>query len=174
MRPRSPSPRRAEGPGPAPPPGWLRRPSAVPPLPAGPQVPRRRLPDLLLRCGCCRGRCCGGSEAVFSSAVNQAEPGPLPHPAHRRAGIRGFQGGARRRPTRAARVDAGDPVCQERTTRGSWGAAPPPAVERDPAQDPTDITRRTAGITPRGGMGGSLPASEWLRFLQALASFFAL
>lgn len=49
------------------------------------------------RCCCCRcGRCyCCGSEAVFSSAVNQDEPGPLPPartPAPGRAASRAERG----------------------------------------------------------------------------------
>lgn len=129
------------------------------------------LPDLLLqlllpprRCYCC------GNEAVFSRAVNQAEPacshpprtpapGPkrLPGRSVARAsggGVRGGRDPARRelspQGSRTAVVPRGTPqlfLAAESTV------CPLPAAERDGAQDSTDITVRGAGISPPSGGG---------------------
>ena len=147
------------------------QPGTVPPAPsAAPCGPgrRRRSPAAATyptcccscsRCCCRRGRCCCcGSEAVFSRAVNQAEPGPAPTP---RAPPRRDQ----RRPGRSvARAGGGG----ARGCRGPRGGgerpralcpacgitvSPPPSRGADGAQDPTDITRGAAGIAPRGREG---------------------
>lgn len=71
--------------------------------------------------------------------------------------------------SRTAVVSQGTPLlcsAAESTVR------PPPAVERHPAQDSTDITGSGAGIAPLERKEESVPASEALRFPQALAGFF--
>lgn len=106
------------------------QPGTVPPAPsAAPRGPgrRRRSPAAATyptcccscsRCCCRRGRCCCcGSEAVFSRAVNQAEPGPAPTP---RAPPRRDQ----RRPGRSVARAGGGGARGCRGPRGGAGGRP--------------------------------------------------